>query len=153
MRLQRALSPWGCLLASFAMVMEWDQKKVIERIVHDGSEIMFPENIEPFNRRSFHVQEIIPLCLEDGWSVTPIDSLPVSRFNDREVDVPISEGYAHRYQRLLEGRIGVISGRNNAGVPHAVAWDGGQCYDCNDGIYLPHLFQHQTFWTCNPIKR
>src|SRR6218665_2619518 len=54
------------MAAAFAMAYDMTFKSIINRIGHDGSEILWPELGEPRQRKTFHLQEFIILGLELG---------------------------------------------------------------------------------------
>jgi len=61
--LQRQPNGWSCLPTSFAMTLDVPVDKIISYMGHDGSEIYFPNRPDPFGRRAFHPQEIMPYAL------------------------------------------------------------------------------------------
>lgn len=148
MVVRRTISPWSCLLASFAMVLDETCEQLIKEIGHDGSEVVFPEEEDPFARRAFHIQELIDCCERRHLAVTPIDFHPISTCGRQgRYEVDINEGPSVRFQRHLHKRVGVITGLNLNSAPHAVAWNGLMILDPATGNFLePHLFQCETFW-------
>jgi hypothetical protein len=83
-----------------------------------------------------------------GVAVTPIEGRPTSKPRAQGVtpyEVPLDT--IPRWQRHLEGSVGVLTGLNLIGRPHAVVWDGYQCLDPASGEkYGIHLFQPDCFW-------
>lgn len=154
MFIQRTPNGWSCLAASFATILGCSFKGLILEVGHDGSEIVFPGLPDPYCRRSFHIQEMIDCCDLLNLSVTPFEAQPVSlpsvpepfvgKWNAYKLDF---DGNARRLMNKLENRIGVITGVNLRGAPHAVAWDGQNILDPASGeTYGVHLFSVQTFW-------
>ncbi len=74
MKIQKQPNMWSCLPTAFAMVLDIPVNQVIQEIGHDGSEITWPELIEPFKRRSFHLQEMSKVCLSKNLNITVIES-------------------------------------------------------------------------------
>ena len=90
-----------------------------------------------------------------GVAITAIEGRPTSRpmLTDRTrmrcptppYEVPLD--IFPRWQRHLEGCVGVLTGLNLVGRPHAVVWDGYQVLDPTSGeAYGLHLFQPDTLW-------
>lgn len=134
MKLIRNPNAWSCLLASMAMVLDKSIKELIEKIGHDGSEIVFPELPEPGRRRGFHIQEFIRVILESGYSVMPIEALPCST-PDGEHEYSIDFlNFEDRFRDLMATVPGIITGSASK-WNHAVAWSGWRIYDPLGEIY------------------
>lgn len=134
MQLIRNPNAWSCLLASMAMVLDRSTEKLIEAIGHDGSEIMFPDLLEPAKRRGFHIQEFISLILESGYAVTAIEVLPYST-PDGEHEFPINfPNFENRFWNLTYCVPGIFTGMRPQ-RRHAVAWDGYKIYDPLGSVY------------------
>ena len=153
----RTPNAWSCLAASFATVLDLSVEKIVDLVGHDGSEILWPDLNEPKKRQSFHIQEMIDVAAQYGYSVTPFEAIPRSRVKGQSSvwNVEMKDGNAYRINRYLEHGRGVLTGVNLNGKPHAVAWDGELIHDpagqFKDGVwqpysYEPHLFQLETFW-------
>src|SRR5690348_4650158 len=63
---------WSCLATAFAIGLNVDVEKLIEMIGHDGSEII-NDLKEPYNRRAFHPQEFVLICLKHNIAVIPVE--------------------------------------------------------------------------------
>ena len=155
MQLQRTNSAWTCLPASFATVLGITLEDLLKRIGHDGSEVIWNYLPDPEKRRGFHPQEMIDVAETMGVAITPIEGRPTSRplLTDRTrprcpvppFEVPLD--IHPRWGRYLEGSVGVLTGLNLIGRPHAVVWDGFQILDPASGeTYGSHLFQPDIFW-------
>lgn len=148
MQLQRTPNGWSCLAASFATVLGLSLEQLLERLGHDGSEIVFPSLDDPERRRAFHPQEMVDVAESLGVAITPIEARPASR--PRDVPVPPYEvpmDIFPRWHRYLEGGVGVLTGLNARNRPHAVVWDGVDVWDPATGdCHGIHLFQPEIFW-------
>lgn len=58
MRLQKQPNCWSCLPTAVAILLDVDLKDVLDKLGHDGSEILFPDLPDPIGRRAFVIQEI-----------------------------------------------------------------------------------------------
>lgn len=134
----------GCLLYSFAAILEIDPETLIEEIGHDGMDKKWPELKEPYCYQSFHIQELIDCCLRRGYSCTEIQSMPTS--------LPAPQAYLHlpvhnigphfpydtsrvkyRFIDHLKGKDAVLYGRTDKNVTHAWAWHEGMAHDPRSG--------------------
>ena len=134
MNLQNNHAPWGCLLASAAMVLDINREKLIEIIGHDGGEIVFPDQPEPMKRQGFHIQEIIDIAYDMCYEVTAIEVMPSSTSDGKNnFDIEIADHH-ERLMCHMRGNPGIITGRSRK-MHHAVAWDGYKVYDPVGKIY------------------
>ena len=62
----------ACILAAFAMAAGVTLEYLIEKIGHDGTEVIDSEVV------GFHIQEIIGPLVTAGMAFTPIESGPVA---------------------------------------------------------------------------
>jgi hypothetical protein len=107
------------------MVMDIEIQELIDGIGHDGSEIVFPDLREPMCRAGFDIQEIIDFALNCGWSITPIETIPVVTSDgvqtrelfEREKAYARVENYLKRYNGVVYGQ------RWDQNWWHVVAWD------------------------------
>jgi hypothetical protein len=125
------------------MVLDVPVAEVLELIGHDGSEIVFPKQPEPYCRRSFHLQELIDVCMLKNTSVVPIEFHPVSEANGQHY---VLKTYSIRAPYYLENYNGVLTGLGRAGTPHAVAWNREKIYDPNGSIYSLDDFSIENFY-------
>ncbi len=134
MNLQNNHAPWGCLLASAAMVLDIDREKLIKLIGHDGGEIVFPDQPEPMKRQGFHIQEIIDVAVRMHFSVMPIEVIPSSTSDGvNNFDIKIADP-GIRLKRHMSQNPGIIVGRSRR-MNHAVAWNGVKVYDPMGKVY------------------
>ena len=78
-QLQHQPNRWSCMATAFAMALDIPVVEFINRIGHDGSEIVCPAD-EPGGRRGFHSQECITVALGFGLAATQIELFPASQF-------------------------------------------------------------------------
>lgn len=109
--------------------------ELLERIGHDGSEILWPELPEPQCRRAFHIQECLWAVRHD-FAFTPLDVSPAMtpdgvRISEIKMDIT----------NFVWQRQGVALGQGIRNR-HAVAFWRTKFYDPNGLIYD---FQNQTF--------
>jgi hypothetical protein len=153
--LQRSPNGWSCLPTSFAMVLDLPVGRIIELLGHDGSEIVWPGEAEPYCRRSFHIQELVYLSWVLGYTVTEFEALPLSKGQpDAEpaaLQMPVSAEV--RMSSVMRGQLGVLAGRARSGMRHAVAWDGFDCYDPNGTTYGIDQFTLQAFWAIKSASK
>lgn len=159
MKLQKNPSDWACLPTSFAMVLDMPVLEVLEKIGHDGSEIVWPMLSNPHNRRSFHIQEMIDLCWDLGKLVVMFQTKPCnSPYPHIEpINVPMKFTPEERFKKLIHYP-GVFTGVTNEGVGHAVAWDGRMIFDPKGKVYSDFKaakFLIETFWAVidSPVRR
>jgi len=139
------------------MVVDEDAEKFMERLGHDGSQIIFSHLEEPHCRRGHHIQEIIYWLFARGRTVTPIQMIPfiadpsgemrpvpvryqtagseaeVNRCGDEEL---IFAENHRRFSNMLNSHRGVLEGITPSGKRHAVAFDRGRIFD-PDGKEYP----------------
>ena len=133
----RQISPnkWSCLPTAFAQLLNIGIKELIDFIGHDGSEIIFPDDLrgDPYTRRSFNIQEIIDFVLQDGiYTVTEITE-PLESFNGGTLH--IFDERPERIPHYMSMFSGVLLGMSQNDVPHAVTWHTQIAYDVNGMVY------------------
>lgn len=110
------------------MALEIEVAAVIGWIGHGGSEITHAGMPEPLNRRGFHPQEIIEMCLCDNIAVTPIDLYPCAISSARVSGVKMfdirNEAGPQRFLRHLLNSYGWLDVRTRTGLGHALAYEG-----------------------------
>jgi hypothetical protein len=111
--------------------------QLIERLGHDGSEIVFPELPEPACRRGFHSQELIHLAWGLDCTVTPMELFPMIAPSTGvgSVVVYFDEDKEYNWQRfnnIIETTEGVLEGSGKA-CRHAVFYTHGMIYDPDGG--------------------
>lgn len=119
------------------MALNTPVNQLIERLGHDGSEVVFPELPEPARRRGFHSQELIHLAWEVGCTVTPIELFPIIAPSEGYGSVPVfyggdSDSNWDYFNAIIADTEGVLEGVGKA-CRHAVFYTRGMIYD-PDGL-------------------
>lgn len=133
--MQRQIQPnkWSCLPTAFAIALNLPVEEIIASIGHDGSEIIFPDLKEPYCRRSFHIQELIDMCMLKQVAVIPIEKTLVSEAKDHQFTLTVK---CNRFTNYLTNYSGVLTGIGKiTKQPHAVAWDTRHVFDPNGYVY------------------
>jgi hypothetical protein len=126
------------------MVLDVPVQKIINAVGHDGSEIIFPGLSPPYNRRSFHIQEMIDTCILRNYAVVEIQRFPVGEVDCLHVyHIPVSNGRLNYY---LVNYNSVLVGTGKSGQPHAVAWDKHNVFDPNGTTYNIKRFNIETLF-------
>lgn len=117
---------WSCLPTAFAIALGASVEAVIATVGHDGSEITHAGLPEPMNRRGFHPQEMIKMCLQDGMSVTPIELAPqaIASRHMSSLSKAFDTGGWDWFKENLFSTTGVIECRTSVGTGHAMAYQG-----------------------------
>jgi hypothetical protein len=135
-----------CVPAAFAMVMGTTMEALIERLGHDGKEVVVRDIPEPACFRSFHPQEFVDLLADDGYACTMYELNPCLQHGGSIINHAYYLGRDRFFEAMLRGD-GVIFGRvNDSSVGHAVAWD-----SATNTIYDPRGYTYQ--WTDKPDFR
>lgn len=148
MRHQRQPNRWSCVPTAFAMVINMDVAEMLDRIGHDGSEILYPDLEEPSCRRSFHPQECLQVLDSCGYAATPLEALPILQMDATHwIELDRRKDFVNH----LATADGVFIGEGRK-LRHAVAWIGGEVYDPS-GIFTLSEFSAQTFWKIKSITK
>jgi hypothetical protein len=127
------------------MAIDVPVNEFISTLNHDGSEILYPEDAEPYRRRGFHIQEMIDVCMLQNIAVVGIEKNPVSELQSGVYTLPVDK---NRFEYYLVNYSGVLVGTGVRGTPHAVAWGRSKVYDPNGTVYsLPEFNAQQFFLT------
>jgi hypothetical protein len=155
MNLQRSPNGWSCLPTAFAMALDLPIAYVIEFLGHDGSEIVCSGEPEPYCRRAFHIQELVYLAWNLGYSVTEFEAMPFSKGRSDMEQIPVQMPISSeaRMTAVMHGQTGIMAGKARSGMPHAVAWSGFDCYDPNGTIYGIDEFTLQAFWAIKSTQK
>ncbi len=133
---------WSCSITAAAMALNIPVAQLIERLGHDGSEIVFPKLPEPMCRRGFHSQELIHLAWNLGCAVTPIELHPriTTEFGSNSVHVMFDgfpdtnwqDNNLKRFMDILRHSAGVLEGAGKT-CRHAVYYTNGMIYNPDGG--------------------
>ncbi len=138
-KLQVKRERWQCAVTAFAMALGVPVMDLMERLGHDGGEIIFPDLPEPANRRSHNIYELIQVATDLGYAVTPVPLRPaiVPAGNlQRQVLIDADEENWGRFTRHLLTSSGVIECQGPR-CYHLLAYDRGYIFD-PDGFEFPY---------------
>ena len=129
MKLQKAPISHTCLATSFAMVLGVDAQDLID--CANPHEVMWPQLEEPQCYRGHHIQEMIDLAWEHGYSVTEIQAMP--RFGT----LGCTQTYVLHSNTEAMTRIGRYLAMQGiiTSETHAVAYADGIVYDPKGMMY------------------
>lgn len=111
------MNNWSCLPAAFAHCMGVSLERMIELIGHDGSQVIWPDQPSPLNRRGFHIQEILSVVHLLNYSSMPVQLNPTLS-NGYGPSIQISDTFFEAAKSWL----GVHLGPSDTGINHAVAY-------------------------------
>lgn len=118
---------WSCLPAAFSTCTGIPFSTLLEKIGHDGSEVVFPDLEEPDCRRGFVGQELTLALLDFGFVFGSFESQPIGYLDETH---HYALQAAESLPAIMSDSIGVIGCViKTTGKLHSVAWDGTQCYD------------------------
>jgi len=145
------MSKWGCLITAFSKASKIDEANLLHRLGHDGSAIAFPDYPEPYNRRSFHVQEIVDALFPDFY-IMEIEPEPMLSSGSNIIPIYINNVAKERLMRYINAYPSVLIGHHaiRPDSRHAVAYLEGQIHDVY-GRYNISEFKVWTAYIC--IKR
>lgn len=138
--MQKQPNRWSCLPTAFAMCLDMPVNEFISKVGHDGSGIRFPDLKEPYNRQSFHMQEMIDACIKSRYWVTMIEKNLVSEepFSGSKYKFP---GGVNRFNDYVWKYKGVLIGPG-----HAVACEQGIIYNPNGETELLDIYKYNEFY-------
>jgi len=119
MNLQNQPNERSCLVTSFAMCLSTKTEILFAEVGHDGMEVIYPENIPPYDTRPFCPEELYPSCLKRGYSC-----VAVNRFNAMSMPHGLHVIRTSFFEYIMQYS-GVISCREG----HSVAWDKQYIFD------------------------
>jgi hypothetical protein len=133
MRLLKSPNAWSCLPAAFAMAAGCSVEELIDRIHHDGSNVLWPDLPEPKRRRGFHHQECIA-AIFSRYLVTQFELQP-RHAPDSTVEPLTIVFNPLRFDAIVGSTRGVLTGYTHR-CGHAVAYDHGCICDPRGTSYL-----------------
>lgn len=147
MKLKFQPNSWSCLPTSLAMLLDIELNELLQKIGHDGSEILFPDLEEPIRRRSFCIEEIQYVTPSYGFVLVPYSG----GISYQPTSTHIKEIYlVEQFTAVLEKRDGLLFGTpNGKSLNHVVAWSAteGLIYDPNGTKYpMSGCFNIETFY-------
>ena len=120
---------WSCLVQAWSHVIQWPYWSIVKAIGHDGSEIIWPDQPEPYNHRGFHPQELIYLGDRFGFVTTTFEPQPNSISGTKPYVIILHD----EFKKIIASSDGVVTGLRRDNARHAIAWVSGEVIDCNQG--------------------
>lgn len=149
MQLLQQPNRWSCLITSAAMVLDCRTGDLIDRLGHDGSQILWPTEPEPLCRKGFQIEEIQYLALRYGRLFAEfMPKLCYAPKPDRTPHWLNFENDYHNVLKIANGiMLGTYYGSDNA---HAVAWNAkDEVIHDPAGRRVPlDRFNVETFYAC-----
>jgi hypothetical protein len=142
---------WSCIPTALAMVLNIPIKDIIIEIGHDGSEIIRPGELEPYNRKGFHLQDILKICLHHNYALMQFDTKPTILYDNKVSTWGDDTFYVNELMKMYDG---ILFGYVNNDKDHAVAWNHlDHCiYDPNGTIYMKMFFNIESFLLIKELK-
>ena len=138
MKLIKQPNSWSCMVAAAAMAFDCEIVDIIERVGHDGNEVIHYGLSPPACFKGFHIQEIVGVGLLFGFSMTLIESAPSQTPDGVHVyDITKWGAFKNNKQRFeyyLAYNQGILIGKARKYM-HAVAFDKGTIYDPRGRVY------------------
>jgi hypothetical protein len=131
------------------MVLEVRTGDIIDRLGHDGSQILWPLQPEPLCRRGFHIEEMQYVALRLGKVLTGF--LPKLAYQPAPECTPFWIHFDYDYNHLLTFLDGVMVGSYyESKQAHAVAWNAkeGMIYDPAGRRVSRERFDVEAFYAC-----
>lgn len=147
MKTQKMPSRHLCLATSFAMALDMDVASLLA-MLPDPYELVFPDLPEPHCFRGHHIQDLVRVVRNYGYSCTPHEMYPVTTTTLSEQHQHIIDNHEH-FNDVILMRRGVITGVSfgpTGRVGHAVAFDHSEIRDPNGKEYLFSLENCRPFY-------
>lgn len=126
MRQLKQKNRYTCLVTSLAMLLDEDVEKLINLIGHDGSEIWFPDQSEPLNRRGHSTIEAVEVALTLGKALIEIPVNP-GVYNEGNMSeyktIYAGDEIEPRLKYYLKNYNAIIVGKTTRFSMHAAAWN------------------------------
>lgn len=128
--IMRQPNEFSCAPTALAILMGWTFEETINKIGHDGSEIILPHHEHPpARRRSFVFQELLD-AVYPQYGFISIEACP---YIENE-DLPIYNDPDSRLSNYMYQGIGLLEGCFAINRPHMVCWKGDKIIDPADGL-------------------
>jgi len=151
-RIVESPNNWSCVPAAFATATGLPFDLLLDKIGHDGSQIIFPDLPEPLCRRGFLGQELAYTLLTLGWLVASYEFAPYGIVDGDHAFEMRWENMDDVKSTILRNSIGVIAGIvNTTNRPHATAWDGKKCYDPSGFVYDLDRYTPEIYYRLQPF--
>lgn len=139
------MNSWSCLFDCFRYLFDVSEQELLEKLGHDGSQIIWPNLPDPLCRRAFHPQEFIRVGLEYGIAVIGIERTSYSA-PTYEAE-PMARNFLPPLHYYLEHFDGVLTGTClTRDVRHAVIWKNRSLIDPVNVCKSVDKFDPEMFW-------
>ncbi len=147
-RLQKQPNQASCVPTAFAMALEISVEDIFKELGHNGMAIWWPDQECSKRYRGFHIQEMIDVCFNHGWVITPIEPQPTATpcVTIKPRVYELKKKSLVRIYEYLDNKRGVLIGDG-----HAAAWIDGMVHDPNGTTYGIEDFGIREFWMMTRI--
>lgn len=142
--INKSPNSWSCLPTAFANCIGIYLDDFLINIGHDGSEKIWPDLVDPFSRRSFHLNECLYACVNLRVPFVPIARKALSR---NDLNKKILEIEMGGFDTLMSKFDGVLVGQTPKGMFHAVALLGDKIIDSNGSVICLSKLSEKLFVT------
>ena len=126
---------WECMPYAFAMACDLKPDLLIDKIGHDGSEILYSHLEDPMGRRGFHAQECVLAAWYYGYRLVFVEIQPILI---RGAEDGVYEDHLEPIDlQKINYRRAVICGLTTSQTWHAAATDGETVFD-PEGVKVPY---------------
>ena len=138
MKLIKQPNSWSCMAAAAAMAFNVEIEDIVERVGHDGNEIIHYGLKPPACFKGFHIQEIVDVGWILGFNMTLIESAPSQTPDGVHIHDIIKwrlfKDNEQRFEYYINNNQGILIGKARK-YWHAVAFNKGTIYDPRGRIY------------------
>lgn len=120
----------SCILLAFSRATGVPEDELVRLAGHDGSDVVFPDEVWPQTLRGFHTQELLLIGAQLGHFFMPFEFRPTSASpGGLHYVVPDEDNRLPFLADKLKTTTGFITGLS--GIPHAIAYLKGTILDGN----------------------
>ena len=120
---QKQPNTWSCLPTALAILLGVDVAEVIKAIGHDGHDLIFPDNPDPYCFRGFHAQEITHVANMYGFALSLYTPMLMYEAKGQQWASPDP-----RFNQTFQRGTGILIVEHKKRI-HAVALYEGRIYD------------------------
>lgn len=151
----RQPNSWSCLPAAFANLTGIDIDDIIVKIGHDGSEIIYPNQIDPYGRKGFHDFEVIQAMTKFNHYFCPFLPIYETAKGIQNPDDTIEIDNTEFVREVMREFDGVLCGNIGINYGHAVSWIDDKIVDPKGSEYPlgDNLNKVDVFWAWINVPR
>lgn len=153
MLLQIQPNSWSCLPTAFASILGVAVGDFIKLTGHNGSTKIWPDLPPPRCYRSWHIQELIEVTLDNfKYAITTIESQLASKPIEEVPEYVQYHGFY--FKKTIANCVGIVSVTLHDGEGHAIIFEKGKFYDTRLGkeINSTHFILRGLLWRFDEIK-